>query len=549
MHMDGRLIIGNRRLETPEKITSINPSNLEAVGEVFLASSEESQKAILSAKEALALWQSLPPGEKKGVFKKAKKILLQRSSEVAHIITLEKGSPFTESLSVEVLGGLEALDYYASALKKTLRTKKAKHHVSFFSNKKSSFRFEPFGVMLVISPWNFPFLIPFCDILSALTAGNTVVFRPSTSTPFVALLIGEILIEAGLPPGVLNIVTSKVSIAEGMITNPLIQTIMFTGSVSTGKRIMELASQNLTNVVLELGGKDPMIVLKDADLERASRGAIWAAFMNCGQSCASVERVYVAKEIADKFMEKALSLTRKLKVGDPCEPGTDMGPMATLSQLEVVEDHIKDAASKGARILWGGNRIKSSPGYFIEPTVLANVNHSMKIMKEETFGPVLPIMSFSEPDEALSLANDCRYGLTASIWTKDKKLAKWMAERIEAGSVTINDHMFSFVEPGAIWGGIKQTGIGRSHGDFGLLGLANIKYVSLDFIKKKSQLWWYPYDASLTKILEKSLILFHHDRLIKKTKAVFSLLSYWPKIKERSPIQNLIKMAPRLFRK
>lgn len=371
MHMDGRLIIGNRRLETPEKITSINPSNLEAVGEACLASSEESQKAILSAKEALALWQSLPLGEKKGVFKKAKKILLQRSSEVAHIITLEKGSPFTESLSVEVLEGLEALDYYASALKKTLRTKKAKHHVSFFSNKKSSFRFEPFGVMLVISPWNFPFLIPFYDILSALTAGNTVVFRPSTSTPFVALL---------------------------------------------------------------------------------------------------------------------------------------------------VEDHIKDAASKGARILWGGNRIKSTPGYFIEPSVLANVNHSMKIMKEETFGPVLPIMSFSEPNEALSLANDCRYGLTASIWTKDKKLAKWMAERIEAGSVTINDHMFSFVEPGAIWGGIKQTGIGRSHGDFGLLGLANIKYVSLDFIKKKSQLWWYPYDASLTKILEKSLILFHHDRLIKKLK-------------------------------
>jgi len=523
MHMDGRLIIGNKRLETPEKITSINPSSLEAVGEVCLASQEESQKAVLAAKEALPLWQSLPPGGKKEILKKAKKILLRRSNEVAHIITLEKGSPFTESLSVEVLGSLEALDYYASALKKTLRSKKAKHHVAFFSSKKSSFRFEPSGVTLVISPWNFPLLIPFCDILSALTAGNTVIFRPSTSTPFVALLIGEILIEAGLPPGVLNIVPSKVSIAEAMITNPEIQTIIFTGSVSTGKRIMELASRNLTNIVLELGGKDPMIVLKDADLERASRGAIWSAFMNCGQSCASVERVYAAKEIVDKFVEKVLNLTRKLKVGNPREPGIDMGPMANLSQLEVVEDHITDATSKGAQILWGGNRIKSSPGYFFEPTILTNVNHSMKIMKEETFGPVLPIMCFSEPDEALSLANDCLYGLTASIWTKDKKTAKRMAERIEAGSVTINDHMFSFVEPGAIWGGIKQTGIGRSHGDFGLLDLANIKYISLDFIKKKRQLWWYPYDASLTKILEKSLILLHHDRLINKAKAMLSL--------------------------
>lgn len=549
MHMDGRLIIGNKRLETPEKITSINPSNLEAVGEACLASQEECQKAILTAKEALPLWRSLSLGEKKEIFKGAKKILLQRSSEVAHIITLEKGSPFVESLSVEVLGSLDALDYYASAFKRSLRAKKAKHHVAFFSGKKSSFRFEPLGVILIISPWNFPFLIPFSDILSAMTAGNTVIFRPSTSTPFVALLIGEILIEAGLPPGVLNIVPSKVSTAESMITNPEIQTIMFTGSVSTGKRIMELASRNLTNIVLELGGKDPMIVLKDADLERASRGATWGAFMNCGQSCASVERVYAAEEIADNFVEKVLNLTRKLKVGNPSEQGIDMGPMATLSQLEVVEDHIKDATCKGAQVLWGGNRIKSSRGYFLEPTVLTNVNHSMKIMKEETFGPVLPIMRFSDPDEALSLANDCHYGLTASIWTKDKKMAKRMAERIETGSVTINDHMFSFVEPGAIWGGIKQTGIGRSHGGFGLLNLVNIKYVSHDFIKKKNQLWWYPYDASLTKVLEKSLILFHHDLLINKTKAVLSLLSHWSRIVEGSSIQNLIKMAPRLFKK
>jgi len=365
----------------------------------------------------------------------------------------------------------------------------------------------------------------------------------------VALLIGEILIEAGLPPGVLNIVTSKVSIAERMITNPEIQTIMFTGSVSTGKRIMELASQNLTNIVLELGGKDPMIVLKDADLQRASCGAIWGAFMNCGQSCASVERVYIAEEIADKFIEKVLNLTRKLRVGNPVEPGIDIGPMVTLSQLEVVEEHIKDATGNGARILWGGKRVKNTPGNFFEPTVLTNVNHSMKIMKEETFGPVLPIMSFSGPEEALSLANDCHYGLTASIWTRDKKMAKRMAERIEAGSVTVNDHMFSFVEPGAIWGGIKQTGIGRSHGDFGLLGLVNIKYVSLDFIKKKSLLWWYPYDSSLPKILEKSLALLHHDRLMKKTKAMFSLLPYWQRIREGNSVQNIIKIANRFFKK
>lgn len=271
--------------------------------------------------------------------------------------------------------------------------------------------------------------------------------------------------------------------------------------------------------------------------------------MNSGQSCASVERVYVNEEIAEEFTERVLNLTKKLKVGNPLEPGIDMGPMATLPQLQVVEAHITDARSKGAQVLYGGKRIKNVPGYFLQPTVLSNVNHSMKIMQEETFGPVLPIMSFSKPDDALTLANDSRFGLTASIWTKDKKMAGWMAERIEAGSVTVNDHMFSFSEPGAIWGGIKQTGIGRSHGLFGLRELVNVKFVSLDFIKKKTQLWWYPYDTSLPKILEKSLILFHHDRLNKKAKALLSLLPYWSHIKAGSPVKNFIKSLPRFFRK
>jgi succinate-semialdehyde dehydrogenase/glutarate-semialdehyde dehydrogenase len=199
---------------------------------------------------------------------------------------------------------------------------------------------------------------------------------------------------------------------------------MFTGSVSTGKRIMELASQNLTNIVLELGGKDPMVVLKDADLDRASRGAVWGAFMNTGQSCASVERVYVAREIAEEFTEKVLEHAKKLKVGNPLEPGVEIGPMATHSQLKVVEEQIEDSVKKGAQVLYGGEKIESLPGYFFQPTVISKVNHSMKIMQDETFGPTLPIMTFSEPEEAVSLANDSRFGLTASIWTRSKKMAQ-----------------------------------------------------------------------------------------------------------------------------
>jgi acyl-CoA reductase-like NAD-dependent aldehyde dehydrogenase len=547
--MDGRLIIENRHVETKEKIRSLNPATLEPLGEACLASSQECQHALQAAKKALPAWKELSLREKREIFIEAKKILLQRKNEVARLITAEKGTPFPESLSIEVLGALEALDYTVRELKKIFQPKKMKHYVILFSHKKSHFRFQPLGATLIIAPWNFPFLIPFCDILSAIASGNTVIFKPSTSTPFTGLLIGDILIQAGLPPGVLNVVTCKIPQAEEMVLSPEIQTIMFTGSVPTGKRIAELASRNLTHVVLELGGKDPMIVLRDADLERASRGAVWAAFMNCGQSCGSVERLYVAQEIADDFIERVVHQVKELKIGNPEEPGVDLGPMTILSQLKTVEEHVKDAVEKGAQVLFGGARINEYPGYFFQPTVLSGVDHSMKIMKEETFGPVLPIMVFSEPEEAISLANNSDYGLTASIWTRNKKMAAWMAERIEAGTVTVNDHMYSFAEPGAIWGGIKQTGRGYSHGPFGLQELVNIQFISHDFSRKKTQTWWYPYNVQWPKLLEKSLVLFHHHRILKKIKTLLSLLPHRSRIHAGIPLFNFIKNLPRIFRK
>jgi len=547
--MDGRLIIENKRVETQDKIESLNPATLNPVGEICLASVKECRQAIQAAEKAFPSWKELPHRDKKKIFNRAKEILLQRKSEVAGLVAAEKGTPFPESLSIEVQGSLEALDYYGRNLKKVCQPKKMKHQVILFSHKKSHFRFQPLGVTLIISPWNFPFLIPFCDILSAISSGNTVVFRPSTSTPLTGLLIGDILIQAGLPPGVVNIVSCRVPQAEEMILSPEFQTILFTGSVATGKRITELASRNLTHVVLELGGKDPMIVLKDADLERASRGAVWAAFMNTGQSCGSVERLYVAREIADDFIERVLRQVRELKVGNPEDPGVDIGPMTILSQLKVVEEHVEDAVEKGAQVLYGGTRIKEFPGYFFHPTLLSGVDHSMKIMREETFGPVLPIMIFSEPEEAVSLANDSQYGLTASVWTRNKKMAAWMAERIEAGTVTVNDHMFSFAEPGAIWGGIKQTGRGYSHGPYGIQEMVNIKFISHDFSRKKTQTWWYPYSTDFPKLLEKSLVFFHHHRRRKKIKSLFSLLRYSSTIQAGSPIFNFIKNLPKIFRK
>ncbi|MFC2161334.1 aldehyde dehydrogenase family protein [Acidobacteriota bacterium] len=547
--MDGRLIINNERIESDDKNESINPSTLESLGEFSLASSTDCQKAVRAANEAFPTWSVLSLKDKKAIFMRAKAILLKRGEEAASLISKEKGSPLPESMMSEIQGGLEALDYYGRNLETILRPRKADHHVTYFSHKKSEYVFHPLGPTLIISPWNYPFVIPVAEVISSLSAGNPVILRPSSSTPFTALLLGEIFLEAGLPPGVLNVLCCRIPQAEELITHPDIHSIMFTGSAGTGKRIMELASRNLTNVVLELGGKDPMIVLEDADLDRAARGAVWGAFTNCGQVCSSIERVYVQQSVASEFIDKVVSLSKNIQVGEPLEAGTDVGPLAVSSQLDIVEGHIQEAKEKGAHVLVGGERIMDIPGYFFKPTVLTKVDHSMKIMTEETFGPVLPIMTVADAEEAVNLANDSNYGLTASVWTRNKKLASRLSKKLHVGSVTINDHLFSFVEPGALWGGVKHTGIGRSHGPYGILELVNIKYISFDFSKKRTQLWWYPYGDNLLQMLKVSMNVFHHNRFWKKFMALPALLPFFSKIYKGSPIQNYIRRAPKAFKK
>jgi acyl-CoA reductase-like NAD-dependent aldehyde dehydrogenase len=547
--MDGRLLINNQRFETKQTLVVKNPATLEPLGEVFLASNEGCRQALAAAHQAFPVWNRMTYAQKKKIFRAARDILLARSNEVAELISREKGSPIVETMNTDVLSGLELLDYYGHNLDRIRAPHKQKLHMPFLAHKKSAFHFQPLGVNLIISPWNFPFIIPFGDTLSALAAGNTVVLRPSSSTPFTGLIIGEIFQEAGLPPGVMNVVNTRTAQAEFMISDPTVETIMFTGSVNIGKRVMELASRNLTHVVLELGGKDPMIVLEDADMEKAVRGALWGGFMNTGQSCASIERVYVDGRIARRFEEKLTEMTKLLRVGNPLDPNIDVGPMTTLSQLETVEDHVADARAKGAQVLCGGSRLLGLPGYFFQPAVLSEVNHSMKVMTEETFGPLLPVMAVSGIDEALALANNCDYGLTASVWTKDRKKAAWLAERLEAGTVTVNDHMFSFSEPRAIWGGVKKTGVGRSHGHYGLLEISNIKFVSMDFDKRQDQVWWYPYDGLKRKIMTKVITLLHHRRFIKRLSALGGLVPHLSLLKKGSSLKNFWKITGRMFRR
>jgi acyl-CoA reductase-like NAD-dependent aldehyde dehydrogenase len=547
--MDGRLIIADERIATDQRTVSESPATLAPIGEVSLATPELCERAIRAAKEAYPAWRWLDPRDKRAIFKRAENILARRAREAGQLIALEKGSPYPESLAVEVFGALQSINYYGHNQGRLLRSRRAGHHTPLFFNKSGTFHFHPLGPTLIISPWNFPFLIPCCDVLSALTAGNTIVLRPSTSTPFTALLLGEVFLEAGLPPGVLNVVPCRVPEAEAMILHRDVQSVMFTGSVGIGKRVVELCSRNLTKVALELGGKDAMVVLEDADIERAARGAVWTAFMNCGQSCGSIERVYVRREVADAFTARVVELARGVRVGDPLADGVDMGPMTTAGQLKIVLDHIADARAKGAAVPVGGGRVAERPGHFIEPTVLTGVDHTMKIMTEETFGPTLPIMAVDSDDQALALANDSIYGLTASVWTRDRKRAAWFAERLEAGSVTVNDHMYSFVEPKAIWGGIKQTGMGRSHGPFGMLELVDIKYVGMDFFRKKAQTWWFPYNGELEGVMEKGIAAFHGAGVGARLRATLGLRKEWRRILATAPLLNYVRALPRILKK
>ena len=344
----------------------------------------------------------------------------------------------------------------------------------------------------IIGYWDADLSTPLGEVVMSLMAGNTAVLKPSELTPLTGLKIQEVLTRAGLPEGVLQVVTGDGSTGAALVAAGT-DKIMFTGSVATGKRVAEAAAKYLIPVVLELGGKDPMVVLDDANIENAARGAVWGAFANCGQSCSSVERCYVHESIAELFIAEVVKETQRLHLGNGTDKAIDVGSMSSERQLRTVERHINQAVDHGAVVLTGGERLRDVAGAFYPPTVLTNVDHEMDVMREETFGPVLPIMTFRTEDEAVRLANDSQFGLTASVWTNNIARGQQIAARIDAGTVMINEVLYSHGIAQAPWGGVKQSGLGRTHGRAGLLELVNAQHIHVNRLPFIPDLWWFNY--------------------------------------------------------
>jgi acyl-CoA reductase-like NAD-dependent aldehyde dehydrogenase len=499
-----------RELHGRRKLEVFAPATLERLGEIEIASADDVRDAVARARAAQVEWADRGFEQRGRLLLRARDLLVERADAIADVICRDTGKPRLEAMTSEILGACDALTFYARNARRLLRDEKKRLHL--MKTKKLVLSYRPMGVVGIITPWNFPFLLSLNPSVQALMAGNTVVLKPSEITPFVGLALAQLFADAGLPEDAFQVVTGDGATGAALLEAGC-DKIAFTGSVRTGRRIAEVCGRALVPCTLELGGKDPMIVCDDADIERAARGAVWGAFTNAGQVCMSTERVYVVEPIAKAFTERVVALTRELRQGPESEGEVDVGAITSPAQIEIIEAHVADAVAKGATVLTGGRRNPAYAGFFFEPTVLVDVNHDMAIMRDETFGPCLPIQVVKDEEEALRLANDSPYGLQASVWTRDSRKGKRLANRVAAGGVVVDDCIVTYGISESPFGGVKDSGIGRVNGELGLKSYCHVQSIVLPRLRGKSELLWYPYTAKTLRLVKRALSLLYRSPL------------------------------------
>jgi acyl-CoA reductase-like NAD-dependent aldehyde dehydrogenase len=451
------------------------------------------------ARRAQALWAAEPLAARCSAIRRLGAVLYARRFDLAASVTHETGKPHVEALFSDVLVSLDTAKYYARHAPKLLADQRVAHHNLAVKAKSGRLRFEPCGVIGIIAPWNYPLAIALSQLIPAIAAGNSVILKPSELTPSCGQLIGECFAAAGFPADLLQIVQGAGEVASALIdARP--DKIVFTGSVATGRLVAEACARHPIPSVLELGGKDAMIVLVDADLETASSAAVWGGFTNCGQACISVQRIYAERRIAQRFAQLCVKKTKLLRMGPGSDSENEIAPMIRVNSADRIEAQLLDAVAKGAEILTGGRRRPDlGPNYF-EPAVVFHVNHSMRVMQEETFGPVLAIQAVQNAAEAIALTNDSPFGLSASVWTDDHKRGRRIAESIRAGAVMVNDVASYFAMAEAPHGGHGLSGWGRAHSRIGLLEMVQVKYIDVDRLPRWPKAWWFGYNSEVAEV-------------------------------------------------
>jgi acyl-CoA reductase-like NAD-dependent aldehyde dehydrogenase len=477
-------------------IDSINPATQE-INAQFAATQVADLPTIFErARAAQKDWAARPLRERCAMLRRLRDAIFERREEIVDVITREAGKPRVEAIFAELLLALDTADFLARRAPRWLRPERVPHHNLAMKAKSGRLEFNPIGVVAIISPWNYPFSIPMAQVIPALIAGNAVLMKPSELTPWCGKLVGELVEQAKFPADLVQVLQGGGDLGAAIIEGRP-DKVFFTGSVATGQRIAEACAKKLIPSVLELGGKDAMIVLADADLEIASSAAVWGGFMNCGETCISVERIYVEQAAAERFTQLCVAKTEKLRVGPASDADAEVGPMIRLRQLEKVEQQLRQAVERGAKILTGGNRLPELGANFLQPAVVANVDQNMEIMREETFGPVIAIRAVANAAEAVALANDSPFGLSASVWTSDTRRGSEIASRVRAGSVMVNDVASYYGITEAPHGGDGASGWGRTHSRLGLLEMVRVKYIDVDRLPRVAKSWWFGYTEDL----------------------------------------------------
>lgn len=509
-------------------IDSRNPATLETVGTVEVASPSDVDDAVERAREAQPGWEARSLEERGDVLGRFNELLLDRKDHLTEVVARETGKPPAEAVAADIFPVVDAVRWVRSEGPDVLEERLSLSNPMLMDRSSRILR-EPLGVVGLVTPWNYPLAIPGSQLVYVLYAGNAAVLKPSEMTPLVADALAELLHEAGLPGDVLQVVHGEgVPTGEALVESDVDQ-VTFTGSVAVGDQVAEACNRRGVPYCLELGGSDPAVVLDDANLDLTADGITWARFTNAGQTCAAVKRVLAHEDVADDLTEAIVSRTRRLRVGDGLREDVDVGPVISEGALEAIAGMVDESVEMGATVEVGGERLDRD-GHFYAPTVLTDVTRDMPVMQDETFGPVLPIVPAATVDEAVEAANDTEYGLTASVWTRNLDRGQAIARRLEAGTVTVNDHTYTYAANETPWGGAKRSGKGHTHGVWGLQEVTTLKHVNVASAEtfprsmRTRNLWWFPYDEDHQETMSRGLDVLYGDGVASRARALPKVL-------------------------